>query len=580
MDWGSDAIAAVLRSLDLKFAALVPGASYRGLHDSIVNYLGNENPEMLLCLHEEHAVAIAHGYAKVTDRPMLAIVHSNVGLMHASMAIFNAWCDRAPVLILGANGPVDAMKRRPWIDWIHTSQDMGALVRSYTKWDDQPGSPGAAIESILRARQIAATAPYGPTFVVMDAAVQEERLTQPLAIPPPEKFAVPHAAVPAAADVERVLAALRGAKHPVIIAGRCAKTIEAWNERVALAETLNANVITRTGAMFPTDHPLYAGSAGRPKALQALRDADVVLDLDSLDLGGILKQAKLERAPMVISCSVDRYIHNGWSMDYQILPAIDLNIAAVPDTLVTALVAALGNPKPAPAPPRAAPSKNGNGAVASSGIIGIDAFATEVSAALSGVEVCFTRLPAGVNERFFTFRHPLDYLGGSGGGGIGGGPGIAVGIALALRGTTRLPVCVTGDGDFLMGVTALWTAVAGKIPLLMIVANNRSYFNDEVHQEHLAIARGRDVSRKWIGQRIDNPPPDLTGFARAQGAIGIGPIATRDRIGPAVAEALTHVRNGQVCVVEVLVAPEYSEGKAAGVTATEPASSRGNFTRA
>ena len=193
MDWGSDAIAAVLRSLDLKFAALVPGASYRGLHDSIVNYLGNENPEMLLCLHEEHAVAIAHGYAKVTDRPMLAIVHSNVGLMHASMAIFNAWCDRAPVLILGANGPVDAMKRRPWIDWIHTSQDMGALVRSYTKWDDQPGSPGAAIESILRARQIAATAPYGPTFVVMDAAVQEERLTQPLAIPPPEKFAVPHA---------------------------------------------------------------------------------------------------------------------------------------------------------------------------------------------------------------------------------------------------------------------------------------------------------------------------------------------------------------------------------------------------
>jgi thiamine pyrophosphate-dependent acetolactate synthase large subunit-like protein len=143
-----------------------------------------------------------------------------------------------------------------------------------------------------------------------------------------------------------------------------------------------------------------------------------------------------------------------------------------------------------------------------------------------------------------------------------------------------LPVCVTGDGDFLMGVTALWTAVAGKIPLLMIVANNRSYFNDEVHQEHLAITRGRDVTRKWIGQRIDNPPPDLTGFARAQGAIGIGPIATRDQIGPAIAEAVKHVRNGQVCVVEVIVAPEYTEGKAAGLTATEPASARGNFTRA
>jgi thiamine pyrophosphate-dependent acetolactate synthase large subunit-like protein len=476
------------------------------------------------------------------------------------------------------------MKRRPWIDWIHTSQDMGALVRSYTKWDDQPGSPGAAIESILRARQIAATAPYGPTFVVMDAAVQEERLAQPLAIPPPEKFAVPQVAVPAPADVERVLAALRGAKHPVILAGRCAKTMEAWNERVALAETVNARVITRTGAMFPTDHPLYAGGGGRggAKSVEALRAADVILDLDMLDLGGMLKQAKLEQAPMVISCSVDRYIHNGWSMDYQILPAVDLNIAAVPDTLVSALVAALGDPKPAAAPPRAAAtaSKNGNGAVASGGIIGIDAFATELSAALHDVEVCYTRLPQGVNERYFTFRHPLDYLGGSGGGGIGGGPGIAVGIALALRGTSRLPVCVTGDGDFLMGVTALWTAVASKTPLLMVVANNRSYFNDEVHQEHLAITRDRDVTRKWIGQRIDNPPPDLTGFARAQGAIGIGPIAARDQIGPAIAEAVKHVRNGKVCVVEVIVAPEYTEGKAAGLTATEPASSRGSFTRA
>ena len=162
---------------------------------------------------------------------------------------------------------------------------------------------------------------------------------------------------------------------------------------------------------------------------------------------------------------------------------------------------------------------------------------------------------------------------------IGGGPGIAVGVGLALRGTSRVPVCVTGDGDYLMGVTALWTAVASKIPLLVIVANNRSYFNDEVHQEHLAIARGRDPKRKWIGQRIDGPPPDLAGFARVQGAVGIGPIETRDGIGPAIAQALTHVRNGKVCVVEVVVAAEYGEGKAAGITATEPATTRGSFAR-
>jgi hypothetical protein len=134
--FGSDVVAETLRALDIPYVALNPGASYRGLHDSLVNYLGNEQPQMLLCLHEESAVAIAQGYAKVTGRAMGAIVHSNVGLMHATMAIFNAWCDRMPVLVLGATGPVDAVKRRPWIDWIHTARDQGALIRGYVKWDD------------------------------------------------------------------------------------------------------------------------------------------------------------------------------------------------------------------------------------------------------------------------------------------------------------------------------------------------------------------------------------------------------------------------------------------------------------
>src|SRR2546428_386586 len=159
--WGSDAIAAMLRALDIPYLALNPGASYRGLHDSIVNYLGNTRPQMLLCLHEESAVAIAQGYAKTSGTMMGAVVHSNVGLMHASMAIFNAWCDRMPVLILGATGPWDAAKRRPWIDWIHTASDQGALVRDYTKWDNQPASVPAAYEALLRAAQIANTAPRG-----------------------------------------------------------------------------------------------------------------------------------------------------------------------------------------------------------------------------------------------------------------------------------------------------------------------------------------------------------------------------------------------------------------------------------
>src|SRR5271169_1448245 len=178
--FGSDVVAETLRALDIPFIALNPGSSYRGLHDSLVNYLGNAQPQMLLCLHEEHAVAIAHGYAKVTGRPMAAAVHSNVGLMHATMAVFNAWCDRMPILLLGATGPVDAAKRRPWIDWIHTARDQGAIVRHYTKWDDQPASPAAAREAMLRGFWLANCAPHGPVYINLDAELQEAALTEVL----------------------------------------------------------------------------------------------------------------------------------------------------------------------------------------------------------------------------------------------------------------------------------------------------------------------------------------------------------------------------------------------------------------
>src|SRR5437763_4886679 len=179
--FGSDVIAETLRTLEIPYIALNPGASYRGLHDSLVNYLGNSAPQMLLCLHEESAVAIAHGYAKVTGKAMAAAVHSNVGLMHATMAIFNAWCDRMPVIVLGATGPVDAAKRRPWIDWIHTARDQGALVRPYVKWDDQPTSPAATREALLRAMWLACTPPMAPVYVNLDAQLQEAPLAESLA---------------------------------------------------------------------------------------------------------------------------------------------------------------------------------------------------------------------------------------------------------------------------------------------------------------------------------------------------------------------------------------------------------------
>src|SRR5215467_10461335 len=218
--FGSDIAAEMLRALDIPYIALNPGASYRGLHDSIVNYLGNEKPQMLLCLHEEAAVAIAHGYAKVTGTSMAAAVHSNVGLFHATMAMFNAWCDRMPMLIFGATGPVDTVHRRPWIDWIHTARDQGALVRGYTKWDDQPASPIAAREAVLRANWIANTAPRGPTYVNLDAGMQESKLQDAVPAIDTKRFMPPVAGAAPAAAIKQAADLLRGAKQPVILAGR------------------------------------------------------------------------------------------------------------------------------------------------------------------------------------------------------------------------------------------------------------------------------------------------------------------------------------------------------------------------
>jgi thiamine pyrophosphate-dependent acetolactate synthase large subunit-like protein len=242
--WGSDQIAALLRALDFEYIALTPGASFRGLHDSLVNYLGNTKPELLLCVHEESAVALAHGWARVTGKPMPVALHSNVGLMHATMAIFNAWCDRVPMLLIGAVGPMDAMQRRPWVDWIHTARDLGALVRGYTKWDDQPESVPAALEAIVRAHQIATTYPRGPVFVCLDASLQEQLSETPVEMPDLSRFQPPVAGDPPADQVEKIAAALRKAKRPLILCGRVSTDMDDWKRRVELAERLNARVLT------------------------------------------------------------------------------------------------------------------------------------------------------------------------------------------------------------------------------------------------------------------------------------------------------------------------------------------------
>jgi thiamine pyrophosphate-dependent acetolactate synthase large subunit-like protein len=567
--FGSDVVAETLRALDIPYIALNPGASYRGLHDSLVNYLGNQAPQMLLCLHEEAAVAIAHGYAKVTGKAMAAAVHSNVGLFHATMAFFNAWCDRMPVVVLGATGPVDAAKRRPWIDWIHTARDQGAIVRNYTKWDDQPASPAAARESLLRAAWIANTAPQGPVYINLDADVQEMKLPEPL--PPVDyaRYMPPIETGASAAQVKQAADLLRNAKKVVMLAGRVTRSVEAWDARVKLAEAVGARVMCdlKIGASFPSDHPLMLGAPGAmvpgSEALDALREADVILSLDWVDLAGALKVG-CGGTPngKVIQISVDHRIHNGWSMDHQGLATVDVFLSAHPDDVVPQLLEALGPTKPRPLAARPAQPE----AELPKDKLIVEHLARYLRKAVGDRTITLTHLPLSWNGAWWPFKHPLDFVGSDGGGGVGGGPGISVGAALALKGSGRLPVSICGDGDFMMGVTALWTAAHYRIPLLLVVANNQSFFNDEVHQERVARIRNRPVENKWIGQRIGDPDLDLAGLARAQGAKGFGPITKESELAETFKQAIAAVEAGHVAVVDVRVEPGYTPAMTAALT--------------
>jgi thiamine pyrophosphate-dependent acetolactate synthase large subunit-like protein len=571
MEWTSDVPAEMLRRLGIKYISLNPGASYRGFHDSMVNYLGNSDPQMLLCLHEDHALSIAHGYATVTEEPMAAAVHSNVGLLHGLMGVFNAWCDRAPILLMGATGPVDAPLRRPWIDWIHTAKDQGALLRNFTKWDDEPRSAEATVETMLRANMIARTAPKGPVYVCLDAGLQEAKLTGPVTIPDMDRFKVPESPRAPENVVNEATDALINAKSAVLMMGRVSRSETDWDNRVKLAEMLGARVITdiKTCAAFPTNHGLHVGPPSnwiRDDSKDALETADVIVGFDWIDLAGVFKALGVgfKHKAKVINCSVDQYVHNGWSMDYFGLAATDLMVMVEPDVFIGQLLEAVtekldgkqkwdGQPVAGALGPEVTVIDKDPGDTLSPRDIAI-----ALNDVKQGRKICLTRVNLGWAGEAYHFTHPLDFLGNDGGGGLGSGAGNAIGAGLALLNSDRIPVAVLGDGDFMQGGTALWTAAHYQIPVLVIIANNRSNFNDEVHQEAVANERGRPKENRWIGQRIDDPALDLAAFARSQGVKSAGPIETAGELPAAVEAALKVVEGGEPFFLDVRVVPGYS----------------------
>jgi len=575
--WNSDTIAQLLRDIGLDYVAICPGSSFRGLHESLVNLLGNKQPEMLLCLHEENAVAIAHGFARVTGKPMGVIVHCNVGLMHATMAVYNAWCDRMPMLILGGSGPLDSVRRRTPIDWLHSASDQAALVRHYVKWDDTPLSPKAAVESVLRGQQMATTAPKAPVYITLDQRLQEDSLAYPQDLKPDvARFRAPASPAPDPLLVERAAELLLKAKSPVILAGRVSRDETAWKERVRLAEMLGARVLTdlKVAGAFPTDHPLHGPDpaiAFTPdEGVKIMREADVILSLDWWDQATLFKQAWGEAnvPATVIRCSIDTFIHRGWTRDHMGLTAVDLDILAEPDRVVPQLLAELerraddnfrrsaaervnrcrANQK-RPEPVR--PVAGGDDA------IGLWDIGASLGEALGGKPYCLMRAPLGWHVGALPIHHPLDYLGADGAAGIGGAPGMSVGSALALRGSGRLPIAVFGDGDYLMGVSALWTAARYRIPLLIVIANNSGYYIDEQHQVTTSLARNRTTETAPIGQRIDDPQVDIAAMARAQGFTASEPVRSRAALTAALAAGIAAVERGECHLIDVRISPDY-----------------------
>jgi thiamine pyrophosphate-dependent acetolactate synthase large subunit-like protein len=545
----------LLRRLEIPCLAINPGASFRGLHDSIVNVLDNRDPRLLLTLHEAQAVAIAHGYAKVTGRPMGVVLHANVGLMNAVMAVYDAWVDRVPMLILGATGAVDAARRRPWIEWIHTSRDQAALVRSFVKWDDQPASPQAALESLVRGALLTRTEPHAPVYICLDVDLQERPLEAPVALPDLERFPAPREPVAAPGDLAAVLQLLEAAEKPLVLVGRHRRTEEAWLNRIALADALGSAVICdqKCGVGFPSKHPRYVSAPAQyfdARALQVLSEADTVLALDWPDLAGTLSQ-RPDRGKGVttLAISPDERLHNGWSLDHFPLPEVDLRIPVPADGFVAQLLPAL--PRRTTAPwtlPSPRPMS-----IQDEGPVTLAALASVFEQVRGTRPICLTRLPFGWPDELTRFTGPLDCIGYDGGGGIGSTPGITVGAALALRGHSRLPVAILGDGDLLMGSQALWTAAAERLPALFIVNNNRSFYNDVEHQERVARRRGRPVERAPIGLSIDDPAVDLAGLARSYGLTAFGPVTRTHELKQVLQEAFAAAESGATVLVDVAV---------------------------
>jgi acetolactate synthase I/II/III large subunit len=571
LGYQSDVIADLIKAFGFPFITLNPGASYRGLHDSLVNH--NENdPPMILCQHEKIAVQIAHGYAKVTGKPMVAIVHDVVGMLHAVMGIYYAYIDRSPVFVIGATGPVDEARRRPWIDWIHTANVQGDVLRNFVKWDYQPGGIDGVADSFARAYSIMMTEPQGPIYMCYDAWLQEAPLEVGIAIPP-VTAAVPSPIAAAPGELEKVADRLVRADWPVLFPEYVGRSAHGFDDLVALAETLGAPVFDVESRLnFPTEHPLNL-SLDR----ETFRDADVILALDLRNwedpthVGDWQNRTKAQIYPQQcewIDVGFSSIEISKWSTDYQRFPTVAQRVLADTALAIPALTE-LCRSRLAKLPALRRKLENRRATVAqkhralregwsndarkdwNSEPMTIPRLVCEVWDAIKGEDWVLTANT--LNEwtrKLWNFdrgyRHPGRYLG------TGTQIGMSIGVALAHKGTGRLVVDFQPDGDLMFDVGALWIAARYEIPMLVVMHNNRAYWNDWDHQITMARQRGTPVERAHIGQDIVDPPPDFAGLARDLGWYAEGPIERPQDVAAALRRAIEVVKSGKPALLDTI----------------------------
>ena len=577
---GSDFMVDVLRTLNIDFVFTNPASSCRGLHESIVNYGGNKKPELITCMHEESAVAMTHGYFKAAGKPAAALCHGTVGLQHAAMAVYNAWCDRAASIILVGNR-MDAATRQPGVPTAHAVQDPGSLIRDFTKWDDNPQSLQHFAESMVRAYKVTMTPPYEPVLLSLEEKIQEDAIEQghaPLVIPKLNQVAAPAGDPNALREAARMLVA---ANNPVIVVDRCSRTPNGVKHLVELAETLNCTVVDQLGRFnMPNDHYLYQiGGA-------ALGQADVVLGLELTDFWGTVNDSedsveetrtlRIRPGTKLISITTaDLYIRANYQ-DFQRYQAVDLSIGADAETSLPALIEYVKQAMPADR--KAVIAERGDKAKKAYAGARERNLAAAAANAWNATPISSSRLSAEIwnhikNEnwalvsrdssvsnwphRLWSFKQHHQFIGGPGGAGIGYGLPAAVGAAFAHREAdrTRLAVNIQNDGDSMFAPGALWTAAHHNVPLLTVMWNNRAYHQEVMHVQRMANWRQRDLTTAKVGTFIREPNVDYAMLAKSMGVTGIGPITDPNDLGPAIRRGIDAVKAGEPVLIDAVCQP-------------------------